>query len=369
MNPPKRLVLLGGGHAHVHVLKALSEQPLPNVGVTLISPFDRQVYSGMLPGWIAGHYAIEQCVLPLRPLANAANVVFHQLAATGIDTHRKQVLCANGERVDFDVLSIDVGSAPHYAAINGAVNHALAIRPIENFIQQITTLVGDFDTEQASSLRVTVIGAGAGGVEIALALRHRRPQLQVSLVSAANTLPGRVAPRVANALNQAGVAVYTGVAATDIGANTVTLADGRVIESDKTIVALGAAAPAWLAATGLACDKGGYLVTNEYLQSDSHDFVFAAGDCASIESHPRPKSGVYAVRAGPPLFDNLRAALSGHALKRYVPQARSLYLISTGAKHAIGSWGGFSWEGAWVWRWKDRIDRAFMAKYRVGSGG
>jgi pyridine nucleotide-disulfide oxidoreductase family protein len=364
MRQPKRLVLLGGGHAHVHVLKALSQQRLSDVVVTLISPFDRQVYSGMLPGWIAGHYDLPQCVLPLKPLADAANVVFRQVAATGIDTDRKQVHCADGERVDFDVLSIDVGSAPHYAGINGAANHAIAIRPIENFIEHVAGILAGTNANLHSPTRIAVVGAGAGGVELALALRHRGPHLKVSLISAANTLPGNVASRVAAALHRANVTLYAGVAATDINRDNVTLADGRVIESDKTIVALGAAAPQWLATTGLACDKNGYLITNEFLQSVSHEFAFAAGDCASIDGHPRPKSGVYAVRAGPPLFTNLRASLSGEPLTRYVPQPRSLYLISTGDQYAIGSWGSFSWEGKWVWRWKDRIDRAFMAKYR-----
>jgi pyridine nucleotide-disulfide oxidoreductase family protein len=363
MNRLKRLVLLGGGHAHVHVLNALSKNRLPNVSITLISPFDRQVYSGMLPGWIAGHYDIEQCVLPLKPLARAADAHYLQTAATKIDATRKQILCANGDLVEFDVLSIDIGSAPQYAAIVGAADHAIAIRPIETFIEHMTTLV-EVRQRRATPMHITVIGAGAGGVEVALALKHRRAELQVSLVSGANTLPGNIAPRIANALNRAGVAVFAGSPAIEIGPNNVTLADDRVIESEQTIVALGASAPSWLAMTGLACDPSAYLVTNNFLQSISHEFVFAAGDCASIEAYPRPKSGVYAVRAGPPLEQNLRAALTSRPLTRYVPQTRSLYLISTGNKYAIGSWGRVSWEGEWVWRWKDRIDRTFMAKYR-----
>jgi selenide,water dikinase len=373
----KHLVLLGGGHAHVHVLKSLAEQPLADTAVTLISPFPRQVYSGMLPGWIAGHYDIAQCVLSLMPLAAAAGAKYLQTQASGIDLAAHEVVCDNGERVRYDVLSLDVGSAANHAAIPGAAEHALAIRPIEKFITAITQLRAELASPRNTPLRIAVAGAGAGGVEIALALQHygamapsalhASPACSISMISAANTLPGSVGPLIAKAIRHANITLYAGTPATEISTNAVTLADGRKIVADKIIVALGAAAPAWLAGTGLQCDAQGYLLINDNLQSTSHANVFAAGDCATMQQHTRPKSGVYAVRAGPPLAANLRAAITGAPLTTYQPQARSLYLISTGRKHAIASWGPLSWEADWVWRWKDRIDRAFIAKYRPGA--
>jgi len=368
----KQLVLLGGGHAHVHVLKTLITQPLHDVEVTLITPYARQVYSGMLPGWVAGHYDIEECVIPLAPLAAAAGVRFVQSAATGIASDTGHVECDNGERIGFDVLSIDSGSVASVAGIPGARDYATAIRPIERFIDVITTLKSHMSMHRGAAIRITVVGAGAGGVEVALALQFagRRdggsgPACAVTLVSAANTLPGSVGPRIERALDAAGVTLLSGVAATSIDQHVVTLANGTAVAADEVIVALGAAAAAWPSQSGLACDAQGYIVTNRYLQSISHPAVFAAGDCATMRDFHRPKSGVYAVRAGPPLAANLRRALNEEPLAPYAPQTRSLYLISTGRQHAIGSWGPLSWEGAWVWRWKDRIDRAFMAKYRV----
>jgi len=368
----KQLVLLGGGHAHVHVLKTLIAQPLHDAEVTLITPYARQVYSGMLPGWIAGHYDIEDCVIPLAPLAAAAGVRLVQAAATRIALDDGYVECDNGARINFDLLSIDTGSVASVAGIPGARDYATAIRPIEQFIDVITTLKSRMSMQRGAPIGITVVGAGAGGVEVALALQFagRRdggngPACAVTLVSATNTLPGSVAPRIMRALDAAGIALLSGVSASAIEQHVVRLADGRTIASDGTIVALGAAAAAWPAQSGLACNAQGYILTNGYLQSISQPNVFAVGDCATMRDFSRPKSGVYAVRAGPPLAANLRRALNEESLAPYAPQAHSLYLISTGRQHAIGSWGPLSWEGAWVWRWKDRIDRAFMAKYRL----
>ena len=370
----KKLVLLGGGHAHVHVLKTLIEQPLPDTAVTLITPYARQVYSGMLPGWIAGHYDIEDCVIPLAPLAAAAGVRLVQSAATGIALDARHVDCDNGERICFDLLSIDSGSVASVAAIAGAREHATAVRPIEHFIDVITALKSRMSVHRGMPICITVVGAGAGGVEVALALQFagRRadrdePACVVTLVSAADTLPGSVGPRIVRSLRAAGVTLLSGVAATGIDPDVVKVTSGRTLTSEVTIVALGAAAAPWPAKSGLTCDAQGYIVTNAYLQSVSHPNVFAVGDCAAMRDFKRPKSGVYAVRAGPPLAENLRRALNAEPLALYAPRARSLYLISIGRQHAIGSWGPLSWEGAWVWRWKDRIDRAFVAKYRLAE--
>lgn len=358
----KRLVLLGGGHAHVHALKSLADSPIADCEVTLVSPFDRQVYSGMLPGWVAGHYDLQDCVIPLAPLARAANIRFRQTAATHIDAAARRVRCADGSELDFDVLSIDTGTAFDPAAIDGAAEHALLVRPIEQFITRW----------QAARERlqpgdpVVMVGGGAAGIELLLAMHHALPQCRFALISAANTLPGTVGPRLARILKARGITLYPATAAQRIFADRVVLTDGREVESACTIVAIGATAGFLIPAPGLARDERGFIETNHFLQSTSHPRIFAAGDCASMAGHPRPRSGVYAVRAGPPLIANIRKMLRDEPLVPYAPQTRSLYLISTGNRHAIGSWGTWSWEGAWVWRWKDRIDRAFMTRYASG---
>ena len=363
----KQLVLLGGGHAHVHVLKDFAANPPADTRVTLITPYLRQVYSGMLPGWIAGHYTLDDCIIPLAPLADAATARLVENTCRQIDFSSSEVVCESGERIQFDYLSIDTGSVAN--AFAGA-DRMIAIRPIEKFITAITHLKQQVALrhQQGQCTRIAVIGGGAGGVEIALALQFslRECGVKTTIISAANTLPGRVGPRIRRALDQAGVLLHSGAAATAVDDTGVRLANtnGQHLPADFVIGALGAATAAWPRATGLACDGDGSILTNDKLQSISHPQVFAAGDCAAMQAYLRPKSGVYAVRAGPPLANNLRHALTSGGLESYTPQARSLYLISTGGKHAIGAWGGLAWEGDWVWRWKDRIDRAFMAKYR-----
>jgi pyridine nucleotide-disulfide oxidoreductase family protein len=367
----KHLVLLGGGHAHVHVLKTLSAQSLVNTKITLITPYCRQVYSGMLPGWIAGHYALDDCMIQLTPLARAVHIDVIESACREIDFAKQQVVLANGTRVAFDFLSIDTGSVANRANL-ATDQDAIAIRPIEDFIRAITTLKENVIARHraGATSRIAVVGAGAGGVEVAFALQHGLHEYSASimLISAVKleaALPKPVASRLIRAITRAGITLHEGVAATQVARGAITLAHGEQVNVDAIILALGAKAATWPQQSGLACDGQGYILTNDYLQSISHPNVFAAGDCATMQNFPRPKSGVYAVRAGPPLTNNLQRAINGDALERYTPQARSLYLISTGDKYAIGSWGKFAWQGRWVWRWKDKIDRAFMAKYRA----
>jgi selenide,water dikinase len=133
---------------------------------------------------------------------------------------------------------------------------------------------------------------------------------------------------------------------------------------DAALWATGAAPAAFLRETGLALDAGGFVEIDATLRSTSHPEVFAAGDVASMRGTPRPKSGVYAVRQGPPLARNLAAALAGGALAAYRPQREALALITTGERYAVATRGGLTLQGAWVWRWKDWIDRRFMARYR-----
>ena len=370
----KKLVLLGGGHAHVFVLKslaALAIQPIEGVDVILISPFGRQVYSGMLPGWVAGHYHIEQCVIPLAPLASAARVRFLQTAATSIDFARSVVQCADGQEIPFDLLSIDTGPVANLSIVPGAAQLTIPIRPIESFIDSCTTLASNIEGRfvRGQLTRIAFVGAGAGGVELALAMQHRfrNHNVGVTLISATNTLPGSVGPRLASVMRKRGIVLLAGQSATNVTSRGVQLASGATVEADVMIAATGASAAQWPRQSGLTTDRDGFILVNDQLQSVSHANVFAAGDCATMENHLRPRSGVYAVKAGPPLNENLRRYLRGESLLSYLPRARSLYLISAGNKYAIGSWGDFAWEGSWVWRWKDRIDRGFVGKYALAG--
>ena len=368
----QRLVLLGGGHAHVHVLDALGGRPPADVETVLISPYTRQVYSGMLPGWIAGHYHIDQCTIPLDVLAGRCgcrHVVSHGLA---VDFEKRLVLCADGSKMAFDVLSIDVGPVADLAHIQGAEQFALPVRPLESFIAGWEAILAQ--ARIRSRAHLAIIGGGAGGVELALNMQYRlvreigATEVKIALVSGTSALfPGHaegVRKRLSRLLSDRGIETVTGVFVAAVDSQGVYLANRELLPAEQSILATGAAAPQWPRESGLVCDEEGYILVNEHLQSVSHANVFAAGDVATMQDHPRPKSGVYAVRAGPPLAENLRRALRGETLLDYVPQRRALYLIGTGDRSAVASWGPLSWEGRWVWNWKDRIDRKFIARYQ-----
>jgi len=374
----KDIVLLGGGHAHVAVLKRFGMRPQRGVRLTLLTPSLVTPYSGMLPGLLAGHYTHAQAHVDLAPLARFAGARLVRAAATGLDLEARQVICAGRPPVAFDVLSLDIGSTPLVDGIAGAREHALAVKPVERFLEQLERverrlLQGD------GWLRVVVVGAGAGGVELALSVRYRLAQhlaraglatdgLRVSVLTAGDrTLPGHsagVRRRLHVAMRERGVELHTNAQVVAITETQVQCANGPPIGCDAAILVTGAAPAGWLADTGLALDARGFVRVDEQLHSVSHPHVFAAGDVASIDGYRLAKSGVFAVRQGPILADNLRHTIDGRALERYRPQRRTLSLISTGDHHAVASWGTLAAQGAWAWRLKDWIDRRWMRLYQ-----
>lgn len=362
----KRLVLIGGGHTHVHVLEALAAQPLPAAQVTLVSPFAASVYSGMVPGVVAGHYETQACLIPLAPLAARARVQRVEGTAVALDAAARRVTLADGSTLAYDVLSLDTGAAMDREVIPGAREHALFVRPIEHFVRLVEPL---FALAGERALSVVVVGGGAGGVELALALQHRLGErARVSLVTGGTPPlpehPPGVGRRAQRALKRARITVLED-SCTEITASHVVLGRGARLECDAPVLAIGASAPPWLRGSGLALDERGFVATGATLQSTSHAEVFAAGDVAGRIDAPHPKSGVYAVRAGPPLALNLRRFVAGGTLEPWQPQRHALGLLSCGRRYAIATWGGRSAEGRWVWWWKDRIDRAFIARFKT----
>jgi pyridine nucleotide-disulfide oxidoreductase family protein len=381
----KKLVLLGAGHAHVHVLAQLALNRPANLDITVVSPYPFQSYSGMTPGFVAGHYTEAECQIPLAPLVRAAGARWLAARCTGVVSEAGTVRLAASshapvpatvpETLRYDLLSIDTGAVLDRERlahdIPGAPEHALIVRPIEVFSRLWPKVLALAQTRQLS---VAVIGAGAAGLELLFAaeqrLREAGHPARVTLITGgaevAASYPQGVTRRVLRQLKKRQITVLR-EACVGIEAGAVRLANGATLACDVPILAIGTHAPPWLQGSGLALSDSGHLQVNACQQSTSHPKVFAAGDVATRAEHPHPKSGVYAVRAGPPLAHNLLAAHAGQPLQPHHPPERTLNLLSCGAGHAIGSYGPLSWEGAWVWRWKDRIDRAFIAKYRLGE--
>ena len=367
------LVLVGGGHSHVAVLKAFAMKPLPGVGITLITRDVHTPYSGMLPGFVAGHYGLDECHIDLRPLANLAGARIYREPATGIDLDARLVLSAARPPIPYDAVSIDIGSAPRALDVPGAAEHAIPVKPIGRFVARWEALAERL-ARRGGAARIAVVGGGAGGVELALAMRHRLSAspgqgaaAELTVIDAADTLlPAHNAAtraRFARILAARGIRVLLGRAVTRVEPGALLLDGGEAIAADEILWVTSAAAEPWPAKAGLDVDGGGFIRVDDFLRSTSHPDVFACGDVAAMVNHSRPKAGVFAVRQGPYLAENLRRALTGRPLRRYRPQRAWLSLISTGDAYAVASRGRFAAEGRWVWRAKDWIDRRWMRKY------
>ena len=364
------LVLVGGGHAHVHVLKRFGMRPMPRVRVTLIARDVETPYSGMLPGWIAGHYEFDECHIDLGRLARFAGARLIRDEAVGIDRAEPRVLCRAHPPIRWDFLSLDIGSAPRADDVPGAVEHTIAVKPIAQFAARWEALVAR--ARDLSRLRLAVVGGGAGGVELALSAQYRlarlrRGSVEVALVTRDALLPShnrRVRRQFERIFAEREIALAAGTAVVRVEPGMLVCADGRRIEFDEALWVTEAGAATWLADTGLPLTEGGFVAIDETLRSPADPRIFAAGDVATMHAHPREKAGVYAVRQGPPLAANLRRALAGRPLRRAISQKRGLALIGAGDKYAVASRGPFAAHGAFLWRLKDRIDQRWMRRYR-----
>ena len=371
----KDLVLIGGGHTHVAVLKRFGMRPVPGVRITLIARDVHTPYSGMLPGLVAGHYTFDEVHIDLARLARFADARLYRQPAVGLDLDRREVHCEGRPPVPYDLLSINVGSTPAFRGVPGAAETAIPVKPISRFVERWTRLRARV-LSAGVPVRIGVVGAGAGGVELLLAVQFAlrqmlagsdRPVPEMHLFGAGATIlpthnPG-ARRRLERVLQARGVHAHLGQPVTAVREGAVVLGAGAAVALDEILWVTQAGAPPWPRAAGLAVDDEGFIRVDDTLRSTSHPDVFAAGDVAAVVGHPREKAGVFAVRQGPPLARNLRRVLLGRRPRPFRPQRRFLTLVSTGDRYAVGGRGPWSVEGALVWRWKDWIDRRFMAKY------
>ena len=460
----KDLVLIGGGHSHVIAMRMFAMKPLAGVRLTLITESSYTPYSGMLPGHIAGLYSYDECHIDLRPLAEFARAQLYIDRAVGLDLENNQIFCANRPPVNFDVLSIDIGSTPATISVPGASEYAIPAKPVPQLLEywqqmcqelelKVTQgLQTDIDITNTSktSINIGIIGGGAGGVELALSIHgyfHQSPiQSQKSKVKsqkqevsnpqsqiqsqnrprqrrAKQTAPkasksqkqevsNRQSP-IANppnihlfqrsaelmpnhhqsvrrlaekVLRNKGIELHLGENVCEVKPHpfkskfsflteteteereaetfNLTCESGLKVECDRIFWVTQASAPQWLKAAGLKTDEQGFILVNDYLQSLTHPQIFAAGDIATMINYPRPKAGVFAVRQGKPLFENLQRFLLGKSLKPFQPQKQYLSLIGTGDERALATRGAFTLPPhKLLWRWKDYIDRKFMDRF------
>ncbi len=369
------IVLVGAGHAHVQVIRAFGMNPVAGVRITVIVDRLDAPYSGMLPGCIAGDYTAEDIHIDVARLARQNGCRLIHAAATGIDRTAKRVLLVDRPPVAYDVLSVNVGITPDLSGIRGAEGLAVPVKPIAGILGRLERAEAAVRSFPRPA-KLAVVGGGAAGIELAIALGERNRRLarfpsEITLIAGGGLAPALnpgVQRRARRALTAVGIALVEDDRAVAMEQGGVVLASGRRIENDVTFVSTHAKLPRWLSATDLSKAKNGGIALRPSLQSVDDDAIFAAGDCATLVDDPRPRAGVFAVRQGPVLARNLMAAARGEPLDAYRPQRAFLTILRTGAGSAIAGRGQyFAAEGAWVWRWKDRIDRAFMDMFKVAD--
>lgn len=376
------IVLIGGGHSHVGVLHHFAMHPAPGVRLTLICTDTDTPYSGMLPGYVAGHYRYDEVHIDLRRLAQFAGARYLNDTVTGIDRAARTVLCRNRPPQPYDVASINIGSTPRMTDVPGATEHAVPVKPIRQFNQRWLALlerVRALAAVRTDPLNLAVVGGGAGGVEMLLAMQYRlRNELRAlghdpgklhfhlfhsgaQLLETHNRTVQALYRRV---LTARGVHLHLNAQVRQVGPGRLLASSGLALEVDEVLWVTQAAGAPWLRDTGLELDAQGFIRVHDTLQTVTDPLLFAAGDVASLMSRPLEKAGVFAVRMGMPLAENLLHAVRDEPLHAFRPQRHWLSLISTGNRAAVASRGPFGLAGRWVWRWKDHIDRSFMRRFQ-----
>ena len=358
------LVLIGGGHTHALVLRKWGMNPLPGARVTVINPGPTAPYSGMLPGYVAGHYERWELDIDLVKLARFAGARVILGAVEGIDTDMRVVRVAGRPPVAFDVASVNVGITSDMPTMPGFAEFAVPAKPLGPFAARWAEYLNGTGTAS-----VAVIGGGVAGVELVMAMAHalreRGRKAQVTLIDSATALAAtgaKAAATIRQSLDALGVELIEQTGISRVAQDHIALEDGSQIPATFVTGAAGARPYDWIEQTGLELESG-FIRVNPYLRS-SNPMIFAAGDCAHLSENPRPKAGVYAVREAPILLNNLRAALGSGHMRRYVPQKDYLKLISLGGKSALAERLGTSFSGPVMWKWKNHIDQKFMNKFR-----
>jgi selenide,water dikinase len=371
-----RVVLAGAGHAHLLALRDLADRERSGIELTVVTPDRDSLYSGMIPGVLAGHFSRDDLAIPVAPLAAACGATLVTDEVTGLDPASKTLTLRSGAEIGYDILSLDVGSVSSFASVPGACENAVPVRPLAGMLEAVDTL--ERRRLGPSERPVAVVGAGAAGCEIVLALDRRLngdapPGTGVPLLLVSGTsgildgFPPAVARHFAHAMGERGIGLRTGVRGAAVEGGALVLADGDRIPVAATLWAGDAAPHPWLARSGLPVDPTGFVLVDRHLRAGGRTDILVSGDAASFSPRPLPKAGVHAVRQGEILADSLLALARGRTPPAYRPQRDALYILTTGGRHAVATRNGFTIAGRWVWQWKRWIDNRFVRNLRTAA--
>lgn len=369
MENKQHIVLIGGGHAHALVVHALGRyiKRNPSIVFTLISDQTHSPYSGLLPSVIAKHFAQDAHLINLPALCEKTGVSFIHARVENINPDARQVITTCGQTIDYDVLSINTGITPD-TRTDGVKEFATPVKPIHAFHALWKQI--ESESKTGESKHIAIVGAGAGGVEVAFAVQHALDARHtVHLLTQGDAVlsgyPSAVQKKVATFLAQKNIQLHTQWPVVRVSQNTLHSGNGDTLHADYILWCASAQPATWLENTGLELSAKGFISINECLQSTSHPNVFAVGDTATHSPNPYPKAGVYAVRQAPVLLDNLLLKINSDApLKPFTPQKKFLSILALGEQTAIASWPPLYVSGKWVWRWKRYIDLKFMNQFK-----
>ena len=363
-NQPKSIVLIGAGHTHALVMLRLQNTLPEGIDLTIIDPIADAIYSGMLPGFVAGRYESDDLKINLPSLSQRVGATFIQDYVRAIDPASKQVNLESGRNISYDVASFDIGITSKLSRLSGFDDHAVPVKPVGSFTKIWNTYL-----LQTTYARIAVIGGGVAGSELAMAmafaLQQRSLEYQITVIDRGGVLAdlSKSARRpILKAFQTFGIATQEHASVREVTADGLVLETGQLVDADFVIGAAGAVPHPWIETTPLY-HQNGYIEVNAQLQTSDPN-VFAVGDCAHFTERPLPKAGVFAVRQAPTLSHNLVAAISGGHLKSYKPQSDFLKLITLGDKTALSEKFGITMSGKWVWALKNRIDSDFMRRFR-----
>ncbi len=374
----RKLVLVGAGHAHVQVLARFGKDAPADTRVTLVVDQPTLIYSGMLPGFVGGQYRLRDIEIDVLALARLAGVDVRLARAVAVDPASKRIALHDGSHVSYDVASFNVGGAAAGSAIPGLTEHAVLVRPMMGFVRAIDHLVELAQTRNAATpFAVTIVGAGAGGVELSFALQHRlhrraRIPAKVTLLEAGPSIlagyPNAFVSRIHRRAATRHIEIRCGCTVTAVHHDAVVLANDSQVPHDTVVWATGVTGQPLFRQSSLSTDRSGFVRVRPTLQVEEAGDLFAAGDCASLVGYPMtPKAGVFPVHQAPTLIHNLGATLAGQPLRRYTPQRDFLTLLNLSDGTAIGCKWRRTIEGRWVMKLKDLIDRRFVHRFRTSN--
>ncbi|MEZ6000527.1 FAD-dependent oxidoreductase [Hyphomonas sp.] len=373
---PRHILLAGGGHAHAVALRNLAKSPPPpGIRLTLVSPTTHNLYSGALPGVIAGHWPAEGIAVPLQPLCDAAGVQFVLDRINMIDPEACTASLASGKIIPYDLASLDIGSGIRPLGLEIGHNQIVPIRPIAPFLQRWQSSLEQIKSGTAPPT-IVVVGAGLAGVEVALAIHYclRQegiPQPRTLLVDAGEKISGSSSPalrkQLGDSLKSAGIETLLQTHVRSVHNRTVTFSSGIKAEAALVVNCAGSAPHEWIGETGLRTDHG-RIEVDACLRSTSHPQIWAAGDTSYFKPDPLAPAGVFAVRAGPVIAENIRRYSENAPLSQFHPQSDYLKLVSLGEQKAVAEKFGFTLKGRWVWHLKKYIDFSFLREHSLPPG-